>query len=215
MSVLGEVLTVSMRNLEMQYRIPVERCYERFSFGDKASCEEIFMEALRCVDKTSEMVKLPEYDAVIDWMADTKGQGLLLTGAHGRGKTTILCGVIPLLFRHFMGKVVRPVYAEQIPEKMEEVLASRFVCIDDFGTEGLVSVYGERYEGLNRILNDAENRLKPTFLSTNLNGSRMLDRYGMRMAERILRLCRVVEFRGESMRKRGIAENGIFDFNLK
>ena len=215
MKALQEILRGSAQELALRYRVPVVRECERFSFGGRNECEEIFMEALRCVDRTSEMRKLPEYDAVIDWMTDTRGQGLLLTGACGRGKSSILCGVLPLLFAHFFNKVVRPVCAEQIPEKLDEVLASRFVCIDDFGTECAIARGGERFEGLNRIINDAESRLKPVFLSTNLNGRQVLDRYGIRTVERITRLCKVVLFSGESLRRGYGSKKDLFDFKEK
>lgn len=68
------------------------------------------------------------------------------------------------------------------------------------GVEPLINDYGERYEGFNRIVNAAERRLRSLFLATNLSKEQLLRRYGERTFDRLIRLCRAVEFRGESLR---------------
>ena len=75
-----------------------------------------------------------------------------------------------------------------------------YPVIDELGVETLINDYGERYEGFNRIINAAERYFRPMFVSTNLSKSDMLNRYGERTLDRLQHLCRIVEFRGESLR---------------
>ena len=69
-----------------------------YSWGDRNTCQRLFIEIFQSVDKTATNFEfLPEYNAIIDWMTNTRGMGLLLTGDCGRGKSTILTGVVPVL----------------------------------------------------------------------------------------------------------------------
>lgn len=182
--------------------IPVERNIQPLSFGNREVCEDLFYSAFREVDKTiSEVIHLPEYDAIIDWMIDTKGKGLILSGSCGRGKTVIISYVIPLLFNHCFGKIIHPINAEDIPQEIKQYKKQWIYCIDDLGTESQVNNFGEKCEGFSTLMNIAENRIKPVFISTNLNSKEIITRYGVRTLDRIIRLCYPVKFEGESLRK--------------
>ena len=61
--------------------------------------------------------------------------------------------------------------------------------------------YGERYEGFQVLINEAERLLKPVFVSTNLDSEMMTRRYDKRTTDRVIRLCRAVRFAGESLRE--------------
>ena len=178
------------------------RSVERFSFGDRAACERLFYQAFRFVDRTCREVRpLPEYEQIIDWMTDTGGKGLILTGDCGRGKTTILTGVLPLLFMHCKGRVLAPIHADQLPGELVPYLTRWAYCVDEVGVESKVNNYGERYEGFQVLINEAERLLKPVFVSTNLDSEMMTRRYDKRTTDRVIRLCRAVRFAGESLRK--------------
>lgn len=182
--------------------IPVERNTQPLSFGNREVCEDLFYSAFREVDKTiSEVIHLPEYEAIINWMTDTKGKGLILSGSCGRGKTVIISYVIPLLFNHCFGKIVRPIYAEDIPQEINKYKTQWIYCIDDVGVESQVNNYGEKCEGFSTLMSIAEDRIKPVFISTNLDSKKIITRYGVRTLDRIIRLCYPVKFNGESLRK--------------
>ena len=187
-----------------------------YSWGDRNTCKQLFEDIFRSVDKTVTRFEfLPEYEAIIDWMTNTRGMGLLLTGDCGRGKSTILTGVIPVLIYQATGLVVRPIHSEQFdkpcdaswpnagekPKNIDYLCNTYFPIIDEVGVEPQMNNYGEKYEGFNRILNEAEQKLKPVFVSTNLSPEEMLSRYDVRTVDRLVRLSRTVKFEGKSYRK--------------
>lgn len=185
-----------------QHGIMTERKLSSYSFGTKEECEQLFYETFKRVDTTyPNMLRLPEYDEVIDWMTDSKGKGLLLVGTNGRGKTTILMSVIPVIFSVRFNKIVHPFAATDIERIWKAPQRQWALAIDDLGTEARYNDYGEKKELFNDLINDAETFLKPTFISTNLDGQKIVDRYGIRAFDRIVRLCRIVKFSGDSLRK--------------
>ena len=188
---------------------------ECLSWGDYPTCRRLFEEAFRRVDNSVVEFKfLPEYEHVVRWMMNTKGRGLLLRGDCGRGKSTILTGVIPLLLHLHEGVAVRAIHSERlldpcrvtwVTEKrdvtnLDYLMNTRFPIIDEMGVEQLANNYGLRFDPIPQVLNTAEQRLRHTFLSTNLTLHDLLRRYDQRSLDRMLHLCTLVEFRGESLR---------------
>jgi DNA replication protein DnaC len=149
-------------------------------------------------------------------MTDTKGKGLLLAGGCGRGKSVVATGVIPVLLKMATNCTVRAIHAEQfersctptvvgMPNKsvnLDYLCSASFPIIDDMGVEVQVGNYGEKYEGINRVLNVAEQQAKAVFITTNLNSEEVMERYGMRTFDRLKHLCKIVKFKqGDSLRK--------------
>lgn len=201
--------------LAEQKRIVVRSPHD-LSWGDREFCEGLFCEVFRRADKSIGLYHhLPEYAAVIDWMIATRGRGLLLYGDCGRGKSIILTGVVPVLLA-MKGCFVVPIHADEFQKpydfagctagydpkmsNLDYLIRSAYPIIDELGVEPLVNNYGEKYEGFNRVINAAERYLRPLFLSTNLTREQLLLRYGERTFDRLTRLCRVVEFKGDSLR---------------
>jgi DNA replication protein DnaC len=75
------------------------------------------------------------------------------------------------------------------------------VAIDDVGQENVINNFGTKIDSVEILISICEDRLKPLFLTTNLNYTQIVERYGERIADRITRLCKIVEFKGESFRK--------------
>lgn len=193
-------MTEALEKLKKQKITPVRKS-TNLSFGTLEECRTMFQEAFQQTDKTVEkFVWLPEYEKVIQWMHNTEGKGLCLRGDCGRGKSNILCGVLPVLFMMRFRKVLRVDQAEEIPEQLKEILRRKIIGIDEIGTEPQCNDYGERFEGFNRIINLAEREIRLLFITTNLKKQHILDRYGERTWERINRLCLVINFKGESLR---------------
>lgn len=204
----------AIQTMQRQGCNPV-RTPRALSWGDRAACGELFRRIMQSVDRSIERYEhLPEYEHIIDWMTDTRGKGLLLKGDCGRGKSAIIAGVVPVLLT-MKGWPARPVHAEAFetfckvdwptqiakPRNIDYLCHALFPIIDELGVEPRINDYGERYEGFNKIINVAEMKLNPVFVSTNLTSAQLLDRYDARTIERLVRLCRTVEFQGESLRR--------------
>ena len=191
----------SFKVLNENYGMNV-REFPSFSFGNIENCREIIKAAFLEIDKTiTEFKFTPELEELADWMTDTKGKGLFLTGSVGRGKTNVVTYVIPLIFFHFQRKVVKTVTAEELANRLPELKSKKFIALDELGVESLKNNFGEKYEPVNVLFNLAETESKILFVSTNLDGSQVLERYGIRTLDRIKRLCRIIKFSGESLRK--------------
>lgn len=181
--------------------VKVVREPNRFSFGNREECRKLFEELFVTVDKSVDKFQnLPEYEMIMQWMMDTKGTGLAFVGDCGRGKSTILTGVIPMLYYMKERKILRPFQAFEIPDKVKDIMGRWAIVIDEVGTEVQCNEWGEKYEGFNRIMDHAEANLKQVFISTNLTKDQIITRYGTRTWERMNRLCRVVKFKGDSLR---------------
>lgn len=170
-----------------------------FSFGDYQTCEDLFKEAFIKTDQTipeGKFQMLPEYKEVVNWMVDTQGKGLLLGGDNGRGKSAILGGVIPLIFLAKFNKIVNTMPATEL----HKVKAKWCISIDDVGTEPIVNDYGTKIDAVQLAVSHAEDRIKLLFISSNLDKNDLINRYGIRVWDRIRRLCKPVIFRGESLR---------------
>lgn len=185
--------------------------------GNREACKNLFIEIFKAVDNTiSDFQYLEEYDEIVDWMTDTKGKGLLLTGGCGRGKSIIATGVIPVLLKMATNCAVRAVHAEHLdrpctptiegmpnkPINIDYLCAVSYPIIDDIGVEVQIGGSGEKYEGVNRVINVAEQQAKAVFVTTNLNGEQIMERYGMRTVDRLAHLCKIVKFKhNDSLRK--------------
>jgi DNA replication protein DnaC len=170
-----------------------------FSFGTYEECKSMFVESFKMVDKTIKNFEyLDEYDSVVKWMVNTDGKGLLMAGSCGRGKSVILNGVLPLLFRARFNKVLRPVAARNLHEIKEYPV---FIVVDDIGQDEIVNNYGTKVDAVEDFISEAEDKMKLLLLTSNLTGKQIRDRYGERIYDRINRLCNVVVFTGKSKRK--------------
>lgn len=204
-----------IEKLSIKKRLIVRTPHD-LSWGDREHCEALFCEIFRRVDHTiRKFTLLPEYGDVVDWMTSTKGCGLLLYGDCGRGKSIILTGVIPVLFA-MKERQTMSIHADDFNKpypfasttanydpkmsNLDFLTRTSFPIIDELGVEPMINDYGERYEGFNRVINAAERHLRPLFISTNLTKEQLLRRYGERTFDRLIHLCHIVEFRGESLR---------------
>lgn len=159
--------------------------------------EVIFPEVFEKVDKTFvDYIHLPEYDKIIKWLSNTKGKGLFMTGSYGRGKSVILTGVIPVLFRALYDKIIIPVSAKELKKDIQWC-----VCIDDIGQEEIINDWGTKIDAVEYAISHCEDKAKLLIMTSNLNSAQLEERYGGRILDRIKRLCMVVEFKGKSLRK--------------
>lgn len=168
------------------------------SFGTKAECKEYFIEAFKLSDKTMDKFEmLPEYDEIIDWLSESKGKGLFMVGSNGRGKSTILMGVLPLIYKAIGKKILKPVSARHLD--INDLKWT--VCIDEVGQDDIKNDYGTKKDPVEYAISHCEDTMKTLLMTSNLNEKQIIDRYGIRINDRIKRLCKIVVFKGESFRK--------------
>jgi len=169
---------------------------------------------------------LPEYDEVAEWLADNRGQGLLLIGSCGRGKTVISRDVLPWLFRNHIwtdltgdGNLSHPVYNyfkadRDLKERFGDISRSRLLCIDDLGTEQ-TRYFGREENYFDRLVQgDRFERDQLLVCSTNLTYEQLFGgedpdthtvyppRYDERTRSRLLECCRRIFFEGEDLRQK-------------
>lgn len=169
-----------------------------FRINNREMVKKLFKEAFLLTDKTvKEFTWIPEYDEIVDWLCDSQGVGICLAGSNGRGKSNIINAVIPLIFKAIHRKVLTPHNARELYDKRMEWA----VVIDDIGQDSVVRNYGNSIDPVELAICHCEERMKLLIMSTNLNREQLLNRYGMRIVDRVNRLCRVIVFKGESFRK--------------
>lgn len=201
-------------NLLKRAGVETVRSVERYSFGDRDRCRKILRDMFLCLDNTvteEDFVWLPEYELIADWMSDTRGKGLILMGDCGRGKSTIALSIIPVLFMTQFNKVIKPFSAKEMnmPDpKMGKTtcgwleIAKRWsVVIDELGTENKETNFNEPYEPFCNVIDECEKHTKLLILTTNMTDKEIIERYGVRSLDRLIRLCRRIDFKGESHRK--------------
>jgi len=182
-------------------KMPVRES-KKYSFGDYDYCKSIFKSAIKAYDKSIiELEWLPEYDEVVKWMVDNQGKGLALVGSNGRGKTSIMFGVLPIAF-YSIGMVLKPRLAISLsPDIIDYLIKSWAVVLDDIGQEQVLNNYGTKIDAVEKLISVCEAELRPLFITTNLNYVQLQKRYGVRITDRINRLCKIIVFSGESFRK--------------
>jgi DNA replication protein DnaC len=196
-----ENLDNSIKEMQESYNFRIRK-FPAFTFGDKSFCEKILKAAILKVDETiTEFQWLPEYDEIADYLHNTQGKGLLLAGDVGRGKTTIIHHVLPLIFYHFQKKIVKCTHANELKSHLNEYKSKLLISVDELGTEATANDFGNKYEPANNLFDMAESLSKIVFASTNLSSEFIINRYGIRTLDRITRLCKIVKFKGESLRK--------------
>ncbi len=144
---------------------------------------------------------LPEYDQVAEWLTNTDGKGLLLYGDVGVGKTIISRFIIPGIFEVCHHKLFTYYDYYDINKKADEIMSKKFAVIDDIGNEEQYSHYGNKQWVLPQIIDRAEKNNNLLVLTTNLNGSDLLDKYGSRTVDRIKAITRRVKIEHKSFRK--------------
>lgn len=178
------------------------RRFPSYSFGNKEQCMVILENAIKHVDNTiNEFMWLPEYDKIADWLSNTEGKGLLLAGDVGRGKTSIVQHAIPLIFFHYKHLVIKCTHADDLHKHLESYRNKLIISVDEMGAEPTINNYGTKYEPISILFDTAESNSKILLISTNLNSQEIQQRYGVRVIDRMARLCKIVKFKGESLRK--------------
>ena len=203
MSEVTEIIsTINKRFTDHGEKVPQRtfatiKCFD----SDKQKIKEVFTALMTESDRSiSKLQWLPEYDQVIDWLADSKGQQLCLMGAKGRGKTNIVMHVIPKIFKYY-GFVVKTIPCTSLHNLtvFELAMSSRYLALDEVGIEKEANNYGVTFEPFIDVMNVYENNNGVLMFSTNLTMNMIKERYGSRVLDRMKRY-KIVEFKGNSLR---------------
>ena len=141
------------------------------------------------------------YRPIVDWMTDNKGKGLLMFGGCGLGKSVIGMYILPLLIKDVHKKEVNIFSAQELNQKIDEILKLHIIYIDDIGTEDNLNSYGNKRMPFAELCDAAEKKGKLLILTTNLSIDELTQRYGDRVVDRLIATTKAVPFTGDSLRK--------------
>jgi DNA replication protein DnaC len=140
-----------------------------------------------------------------------KSGNLLLTGDPGLGKTFLMnCVAQRVLERGYSVVVIsayklieamrRFQFGEDSVDQVQDLLSCDLLCIDDLGSEPMYQKI--TVETLFSLINDRMSRQQPMAFSTNLTPMELNDRYGSRLASRLLdrKSVHVLRLEGEDVR---------------
>ena len=143
---------------------------------------------------------LPEYDKVVDWLSDNKGQGLFCMGNCGRGKTTICLQILPCILQHYLHKICSICLAREMNRHYTEIIRNHLLVIDDVGREEPYQEYGNHFNVFPDFVDDCERKGKFLITNTNCTKEQLAEKYGERTLSRLKAITRLVVFVGEDLR---------------
>lgn len=147
-----------------------------------------------------------------DTFAADAGQGLLLCGRSGLGKTFLMnCVAQRVLERGFSVVVVsaykmieamrRFQFGEEGIEQVQDMLACDLLCIDDLGSEPMLR--GVTVSSIYHIVNERRNANRAVVVTTNLDSDQLYEKYEDRIGARLTDPSRmkVIPFIGVDVRR--------------
>lgn len=157
-------------------------------------------------------VFLPEYKKLREYLKDTQGKGLLLSGGPGVGKSIILKKIIPTVYAlrnlevfpvscYDLHKIINP--KESNETVFDRVSQRRYILLDEIGVEINVNIYGEKFNPVEWLINASEDNNKALFATTNLNDEMLYALYGKRAFDRLIKKVTKIEFVNKSSSLRG------------
>jgi DNA replication protein DnaC len=160
-----------------------------------------------------ELIKYAHNDGVYD------SKGLLLKGQPGTGKTTAMRILneymkiddvryldvknkpLSMQFKIIPSRQAVAEYQAGGNEAIEYLLSYHNLCIDDIGSEQTTANYfGTKCDVMNEIIERRYISGKLTHATTNLGYNEIAQKYGERIASRLVDMCHIVVFTGNDLR---------------
>lgn len=125
---------------------------------------------------------------------------LYIQGYVGTGKSVLVHAIKHAFYSH-ANKVLPIVNATKIndirkndPDKWQRLLNTRFLCIDDFGTEQITTTQWGATESpvVDLIYHRYDKKLFTIFTSNNKLADGVEQHYGLRVADRLIEMCREI-----------------------
>ncbi|MCA1980096.1 MAG: ATP-binding protein [Calditerrivibrio sp.] len=145
-------------------------------------------------------VENKNYSKCFDYMINTNGLGLALFGDYGTGKTDFIKVILNYLFYVKYKKIIFFIDTKRINDEIYEKIImkqSALICLDDVGSEN-------DYKITNKYIPAIIDHIYSTkcilYLTSNKSRTQFEQLYGKPVVDRILGICQVIEFEGESFR---------------
>lgn len=135
------------------------------------------------------------YNAVGDWLRDTKGKSIVITGAHGTGKT-LLAKVIAGMMYACWGLLFTLAKGSELNDHADALRWSRFTVLDDIGWEDQYSEYGNRRWVFGEIVDAAATRGGILVITSSKSWDELTQHYGAAIIGRLARICMLADLKG-------------------
>lgn len=155
---------------------------------------------------------LPPYDDIAAWLSDNRGRGLLFVGTPGIGKSTICREVLPAIIGGRDREKIPVVRAQDMRQRIDELLHARCVVIDDLGKDERLH-FGNTDNSFFDLCEASVQGGPLLIISTNLSTSpvnpewrtvyplSIEERYGPEVLGRLKAITKLVDYNGESLWK--------------
>ena len=135
------------------------------------------------------------YRDVANWLEDSKGRWLLITGSYGVGKTFITNVILHIIFdamgyENELVVVNRRTINETYKNALD--LTKKIILIDDIGREVHHYANGREVNPVSEIINYAYSHKQMLVMSTNLSGKDLREMYGDPTVDRIMHRSLVI-----------------------
>lgn len=155
----------------------------------------------RLIEKNGQtLVQFPQHREVIEWLSDNKGQGLILMGNCGNGKSLIAMQALPIIIYMTSDRLVGCYHIRQLKEKWSDVIKRKIIVVDDIGIEEKVNEFGNKRDLLMELVNICEEENKLLIVTTNFTGKELIEKYDDRTYSRLVGMCRPIFFTNEDLR---------------
>lgn len=145
-------------------------------------------------------------------------KGFILTGTYGTGKSSIMKATIKLIFdmygvsehypngihepKYISGKQLARLFMDSDSVKINELIYTRLIGIDDFGYESKsVKSFGTVVYPFEEIIMERYDRKKIVLATTNLTPALIEQTYGGHVLDRLKQMCFWLEINSPSKRR--------------
>ena len=161
---------------------------------------------LAAANWTKEVAGEKDWEALFKGFLDAmthKRMGMIMSGVCGVGKTSFVeaTGICTRVIHCILQEEVGWLDFMDYPDSVRELMECN-ILIDDLGAENEVNQYGVRRDLVGEFIGRYELRGKGRlFITTNLTGAQVQERYQDRIVSRLKNLCVPVQFTGKDKRK--------------
>lgn len=143
------------------------------------------------------------------------GKGLILKGSVGTGKTTLAIAIMREAVEHgircqFISNIslqdtllnLLNSNRQELANYEKSIRTVPLLVIDDFGAESDRTNQSWIVDKIGSIIGERYDAMLPTIITTNLSRDELKSRYHERIYDRLRETCEVINFKGDSLRKR-------------